>query len=111
MKLTNQKIKQILEKMVNPTCKDWSLRLIDGLWMYRIAYKTPLGMFQYRLVYGKTCYLLVELEYKTYLAPKTINLDLKTVGSLHKLKLNKLDELRCETYENTHLEGKDESDA
>ncbi|CAL8116894.1 unnamed protein product [Prunus armeniaca] len=41
--LANREIKQILEKTVNPTRKDWSLRLTDALWAYRTAYKSPLG--------------------------------------------------------------------
>ncbi|XP_042479737.1 uncharacterized protein LOC122060691, partial [Macadamia integrifolia] len=31
VEVSNRQIKQILEKTVNPNCKDWSLRLIDGL--------------------------------------------------------------------------------
>ena len=39
VELTNRKIKQILEKIVNPNHKDWSLRLIDALWAYRTTFK------------------------------------------------------------------------
>ncbi|PRQ41776.1 putative nucleotidyltransferase, Ribonuclease H [Rosa chinensis] len=41
--VSNRQVKQILEKTVGPTRKDWSSRLDDALWAYRTAYKTPLG--------------------------------------------------------------------
>ena len=41
-------------------------KLDDALWAYRIAYKNPMGMSAYKMVYGKSCHLPLELEHKDY---------------------------------------------
>ncbi|GJZ58531.1 reverse transcriptase domain-containing protein, partial [Tanacetum coccineum] len=73
----------------------------DALWAFRTAYKTPIRCTPYKLVYGKSCHLLVELEHKVYWALKHANFDLKTAGDYRKLQLNELHELRDQAYENS----------
>ena len=103
VELANREIKTILMKVVNSNRKDWSLKLLDSLWAYRIAYKTILGMSPYRLVYGKACHLPLEIEYKAWWVVKKLNLDMGIAGLKRILNINELEELRNDAYFNSRI--------
>ena len=80
VELTNRELKSILQKTVNKSRKNWSQKLNDALWAYRTAYKNPMGMSPYKMVYGKTCHLPLELEHKSCWATKELNSDFEIAG-------------------------------
>ncbi|GKD71822.1 reverse transcriptase domain-containing protein [Tanacetum coccineum] len=101
VKVSNRDLKCILKRMVGENRASWSDKLDDALWAFRTAFKTSIGCTPYKLVYGKSCHLPIELEHKAYWALKHVNFDLKTAGDHRKLQLNELNELRDQAYENS----------
>nr|GEZ65330.1 reverse transcriptase domain-containing protein [Tanacetum cinerariifolium] len=77
VEVSNRGLKRILERTVEENHASWSEKLDDALWAFRTAYKEPIGCTPYKLVYGKSCHLLIELQ------------------------LNELNELRDQAYENS----------
>ena len=88
---------------MNTSKKDWSIKLDDALWVYRTAYKTPIGMSPYRIVFGKPCHLPLELEYKAMRAIKKLNCDFQAAKEERLLQLNDLEELRNEAHDNARI--------
>ncbi|GKA52367.1 reverse transcriptase domain-containing protein [Tanacetum coccineum] len=97
----NDKFAKVMSKTVGENRASWSDRLDDALWAFCTAYKTPIGCTPYKLVYGKSCHLPIELEHRAYWALKYANFDLKTAGDHRKLQLNELNELLDQAYENS----------
>nr|GEZ40214.1 reverse transcriptase domain-containing protein [Tanacetum cinerariifolium] len=65
VKVSNRGLIRILERTVGETRASWSEKLEDALCAFSTAYKTPIGCTPYKLVYGKSCHLPIELEQKT----------------------------------------------
>nr|GEV15065.1 reverse transcriptase [Tanacetum cinerariifolium] len=84
VEVSNRGLKIIPERTIGENRASWSDKLDDALWAFRTAYKTPIGCTPYKLVYGKACHLLIELEHKAYWALKQANFDLAVAGDHQK---------------------------
>jgi hypothetical protein len=100
---SNKELKGILMKTMTKGGNDWSKKLDVALWAYRNAHKTPIGMTPYQFVYGKTCYLPVELEHKAYWAIKEMNLDIDAARIKRRVQISELEELRLKAYHNASI--------
>ncbi|GKB00109.1 reverse transcriptase domain-containing protein [Tanacetum coccineum] len=90
VEVSNRGLKRILEWTVGENRASWSDKLDDALWAFRTAFKTPIGCTPYKLVYGKSCHLPIELEHKAYWALKHANFDLKTAGDHRPFTITKV---------------------
>ena len=72
-------------------------------WAYRTAYKIPIGMSPYRIVFRKPCHLPLELEYKAMWTIKKLNCDFQAAKEKRLLQMNELKKLRNEAYDNAKI--------
>nr|GEU80533.1 reverse transcriptase domain-containing protein [Tanacetum cinerariifolium] len=70
VEVSNRGLKRILERTMGENRASWSDKLDDALWAFRTAYKTLIGCTPYKLVYGKSCHLPIELEHSAHWALK-----------------------------------------
>src|SRR3954463_11397236 len=101
--ISNRAIKNILEKIVSESGKDWSVRIDDALWAYRTAYKAPTGASPFQMVYGKACHLPVEVEHKALWALRFFNRDDSLAYKKRKNQLHELEEFRYLAYESNKM--------
>ena len=103
VEVSNREVKNILKKIIRPDSKDWAHKLPDALWAYRTAYKTPIGMSLFQLIFGKACHLPIELEHRAYWAINKLNVSLDKAREYRLLQLHELQELRRDAYENAEI--------
>ncbi|XP_075080418.1 uncharacterized protein LOC142165927 [Nicotiana tabacum] len=103
VEVANHGLKRFLEKRVSASGKDWSVKLDEALWAYRTAFRTTIWTSSFKLVYGKSCHFLVEIEHKAYWAIKLLNLDLSLAGEHIMSQVNELEGFRLDVYENARI--------
>ncbi|CAA7058461.1 unnamed protein product [Microthlaspi erraticum] len=103
VEVSNKQIKGILRTIVGVTKKDWAVKLDDALWAYRTAYKTPIGRTPFSLLYGKSCHLPVEIEYRALWAIKLLNFDIRSAQEKRGFDLHELEEIRLDAYESSKI--------
>jgi transposase InsO family protein len=101
--MSNKQIKNILQKTVDQMEIKWKDKLPEALWAYRTTYKTPIVMSPYLLVYGKTCHLPVELEFKAHWAIKRWHMDFEAARTKWKMQLSELEEWREKVYHSAKI--------
>ncbi|XP_015574157.2 uncharacterized protein LOC107261192 [Ricinus communis] len=101
VEVINRCLKHILEKTVGTSMKDWVAKLYDALWVFRVAYRTSIGFTPYRLVYGKTCHLPIELEHKALWALKSYNFSVDSASKERQCQLNELEEWHQQAYDSS----------
>ncbi|XP_072054291.1 uncharacterized protein [Arachis hypogaea] len=79
-KVSNRELKQILERTVSISRRDWARKLNDALYAYWTTFKIPIEISSYQLVYEKACHLPVELEHRAYWATRFLNFDPMAIG-------------------------------
>ena len=100
---TNKTLEGIITKTVQMHRKDWSAKLTEALWAYRITWKNSTGFSPYQLVYGKQVLLPIEFQIHTFKLAADLGMDLSEAQKERLLQLNQLDEIRQAAIEHNTL--------
>ena len=83
--------------------KGWNSMIPEALWTYWIAFKTPIGQTPHQLIYGKTCHIPVDLEFRSHGAIKRWKMDLQSARIKGHIQWAELGEWRKKTYHSFKL--------
>ena len=83
--------------------KDWSAKLTEALWAYRITWKNSTSFSPYQLVYDKQVLLPIEFQTHTFKLATDLGMDLSEAQQERILQLNQLDEMRQAAIEHNIL--------
>ena len=92
-----------MKKIICTDGRDWAAKLPDAQCAYCTAFKIPIGMSPFKLIYGKPCHLPIELEHREYWAIKKLNLSLDQAGKERLLQLQELQKFQNESYQNAEI--------
>ena len=101
--MSNKELKRILEKTIASLRKNWAVKLDDALWAYMTTLKTSIGLSPFKMVYGKACHLLVELEHMAYWAFRLLNFEDSLFGEKRRLQLLELEKMILNAYESARI--------
>ncbi|CAA7021926.1 unnamed protein product [Microthlaspi erraticum] len=65
--------------------------------------QNAIGRSPYSLIYGKSCHLPLELEYRARWAIKFLNMELSTAQEKREMDLHELEEIRLDAYESSRI--------
>jgi len=83
--------------------KWWNSMIPEALWAYRTVFKTPIGQTPHQLIYGKTCRIPVDLEFRSHGAIKRWKIDLQSAGVKRKIQWAELDKWRKKAFHSSKL--------
>ena len=83
--------------------KGWNSMIPEALWAYQIAFKTSIGQTPHQLIYGKTCRIPVDLEFRSHGAIKRCKMNLQSAGVKRIIQWAELDEWRRKAYHSSKL--------
>ena len=66
--------------------KGWNSTIPEELWAYKTAFKTPIGQTPHQLIYGRTCRVPVDLEFRSHGAIKRWKMDLQSARVKRKIQ-------------------------